>query len=299
MESYPLISVALCSYNGAKFLKQQLDSILEQTYPNLEILIVDDCSVDSTVSILRDYESKYDNIKVYINKSNKGVNRNFSKAIELCRGEFIAISDQDDIWFPNKIEEAYKRMQNDVLMVYSNSLLIDEDGNSINRLMFGNNTLYSGDDPRSLSLLNNIAGHTMMFKAELKDDILPIPRHCHYDWWIGFVAVNAGYIECLDSPFVMHRVHSTSASEQVNLIEQDRIYALQRWSNTMLSVKNLKHRSFFEELHTILNSNAKKKIQGMKLFLFQIKYSRFIFPNKGLLSRFNRARKLNFPHIPD
>lgn len=297
MQYNPLISIALCTYNGADFLGKQLDSIMYQSYTNLEVVIVDDYSTDNTLSILKEYQAKYDNISIYPNTSNIGVNNSFGKAISLCNGEYIAISDQDDIWFSNKIEESYKSMTDNILMVYSNSLLIDEAGNSLNRFMFGNKKLYSGNDPRSLSLLNKIAGHTMMFRADLKVDILPIPRYCHYDWWIGFISANLGTIHCLDTPFVMHRVHSKSASGKVSLIQQDRFAAVQRWAETMLSVRNLKYKSFFEKLY-LIGSSKNTRTRKFKLLLFQIRYSRFIFPNGSLFSRLNRARKLNFPHIP-
>ncbi len=293
----PLISIALCTFNGAKFLKEQLDSLIFQSYLNLEIVIVDDCSTDNTVNILRSYELRFNNISVYINESNIGINKSFSKAIGLCHGEFIAISDQDDIWFPNKLETALEFIDNDTMMIYSNSLLIDEAANNLNRLMFGKKKLYSGDDPRSLSLYNKIAGHTMMFRAELREKILPIPCHSHYDWWIGFVAANSGNIVSLDSPFVMHRVHSDSASGKLSLIPQDRFKAMERWAMTMLSVPNLKYKSFFDELYLISKSNN-RRTRKFKLLLFQIKYSRFIFTNNSLFYRLKSARKLNFPHIP-
>lgn len=298
MNHFPLISIALCTYNGAYFLEQQLDSIISQTYPNLEIIVVDDFSVDNTIDILRAYEVKYSHLSIFVNDSNRGVNYSFSRAISLCKGEFIAVSDQDDIWFSNKIEEAYRNIKDDVVMIYSNSILIDKAGNNLNKLMFGRKKMYSGDDPRSLSLYNNIAGHTVLFRADMKKYILPIPQYSHYDWWIGFVALNLGSIVCLDSPFVMHRVHAASASGKASLVKQDRFKAMQRWSETMLSFRNLKYKSFFEELHMILSSRN-IRIRKMRLLLFQFKYSRFIFPNKSCLSRFNRARKLNFPHIPD
>ena len=297
MQCNPLISIALCTYNGADFLDKQLDSIMNQSYTNIEVVIVDDYSSDNTLNILKEYQAKYDNISIYLNTSNIGVNNSFSKAIGLCKGEYIAISDQDDIWFSNKIEEAYKSMADNVLMVYSNSLLIDEAGNSLNRLMFGNKDLYSGSDPRSLSLLNKIAGHTMMFRADLKADILPIPQYCHYDWWIGFVAANLGIIHCINAPFVMHRVHSGSTSGVVSLIQQDRFAAIQRWAETMLSVRNLKYKSFFEKLY-LIGSSKNTRTRKFKLLLFQIRFSRLIFPNGSFFSRLNRARKLNFPHIP-
>lgn len=100
----PLVSVVLCTYNGEKFLRPQIDSITAQTYPNLEIIIVDDVSSDSTSSILEEYRQKDSRVKFHINSANIGYNKNFEKAFSLATADYIAISDQDDIWESNKIE---------------------------------------------------------------------------------------------------------------------------------------------------------------------------------------------------
>lgn len=292
----PLISIALCTYNGAVFIREQLDSIFNQTYPNLELVIIDDHSTDDTVDILRSYQTKFQNITLYVNDANLGVNKSFSKAINLCNGEFIAISDQDDIWLPNRIENSYRYIGNNTLL-YSNSLLIDESGNDLHRRMFRNSEFYSGDDPRILSFYNNIAGHTILFKSDIKKDILPIPECSHYDWWIAFVSANHRGIIYLDIPLVMHRIHSNNISGALSLIRQDKYKAVLRWTKTMLSVQNLKHRFFFEELYSILNINN-STIKKMRLLLFQLKYSNLLFYNKSFFSTIYRARRFRFPYIP-
>lgn len=296
MNGFPLVSIALCTYNGAHFLGQQLDSIINQTYPNLEIIVVDDFSVDNTIDILRAYEVKYSNFSIFVNESNRGVNYSFSRAISLCHGEFIAISDQDDVWFSKKIEDAYNNI-GDNMMIYSNSQLMDENGNDLRRRMFKKRELHSGSDPRNLSIYNNIAGHTVMFRSELKAHILPVPYSCHYDWWIAFVATNLGSIDYLDVPYSMHRIHSANVSGHFNAIRQDRYDGMLRWTETMLSVPNLKEVAFFEELHSTLKVKN-TVIKKLRLIIFQIKHRDVIFLNKGFFSSINRARKLRFPYIP-
>src|ERR1700744_3577317 len=96
----PLISVALCTYNGEKYIKEQLDSIINQTYTCIEVIIVDDGSTDSTYDIISDYALRDNRIKCFKNETNLGFNKNFEKAVSLTSGEYIAISDQDDIWLP-------------------------------------------------------------------------------------------------------------------------------------------------------------------------------------------------------
>ena len=98
------VSIILCTYNGAKYIKEQLDSILAQTYPLHEIIVQDDHSTDETTQILQEYACKHSLIKVFQNDSAQGVNGNFLSAMQRATGEYIAISDQDDIWETDKIE---------------------------------------------------------------------------------------------------------------------------------------------------------------------------------------------------
>ncbi len=101
----PTVSVVMATYNGAAFIREQIDSILNQTYPISELIIQDDCSTDSTPAICREYEEKYPIVHFYENEHNLGFNDNFRTAAMRATGDFIAISDQDDVWFPEKIEK--------------------------------------------------------------------------------------------------------------------------------------------------------------------------------------------------
>jgi len=103
MSVEPLVSIALCTYNGDTYISSQLDTIINQTYGNIEIIVVDDGSTDNTLPILKHYEET-GKIKLYRNNTNLGFIKNFEKAISLCTGDYIALSDQDDLWELNKIE---------------------------------------------------------------------------------------------------------------------------------------------------------------------------------------------------
>ncbi|MGI6224561.1 MAG: glycosyltransferase [Prevotella sp.] len=104
MDSIKKVSVVMCTCNGEKFVKEQLDSIINQTYPLHEIIIQDDNSHDNTIEILEEYAKKDKRIHVYHNVPALGVNQNFFAGIKKTTGDFIALSDQDDIWELNKIE---------------------------------------------------------------------------------------------------------------------------------------------------------------------------------------------------
>lgn len=104
MKENARVSVVMCTYNGARYLREQIDSIVHQTYPIYELIIQDDHSADDTLAIAREYAERYPFIQVFVNEGERGVNSNFYSAMRRATGDFIAISDQDDIWNPQKIE---------------------------------------------------------------------------------------------------------------------------------------------------------------------------------------------------
>ncbi|MGC8751805.1 glycosyltransferase, partial [Hydrotalea sp.] len=137
------ISVALCTYNGASFIKEQLNSILLQTLPVNEIIICDDGSTDNTINILNEYKLLYPNIiQLYKNEYTLGAKKNFEKAILLCKGDYIFLSDQDDIWCKNKVEiyvEHFNRFPS-ISVFFSNGKIIDENSKTSNQTLW--DTLY-------------------------------------------------------------------------------------------------------------------------------------------------------------
>lgn len=103
MEYKKTVSVVICTYNGEKYIAEQIDSILSQTYTLNEIIIQDDCSTDNTFNILERYSNKNNRIKIFRNDKNIGFNSNFKSAVKRAKSDFIAIADQDDIWYSEKI----------------------------------------------------------------------------------------------------------------------------------------------------------------------------------------------------
>lgn len=124
------VSVAMCTYNGAKYIQEQLDSILHQTRPVDEIIISDDGSSDDTLDILRKYEERHPCIYVSLNEKNKGYKQNFMDTMRQCTGDIVFLSDQDDRWHLNKVElildwfDKHPKMQ----LVFTNANIIDGSG---------------------------------------------------------------------------------------------------------------------------------------------------------------------------
>jgi glycosyltransferase involved in cell wall biosynthesis len=128
MENRKKVSVVMCTYNGEKYVREQLDSILNQTYPVCEIIVQDDCSTDGTWNILQEYEQKFPVIKCFRNESNLYVDMNFKTAFWRATGDFIAPSDQDDIWLPHKIETLVKLIDNKMLAFSVSKIMFSAGG---------------------------------------------------------------------------------------------------------------------------------------------------------------------------
>ncbi|MEO7766665.1 MAG: glycosyltransferase family 2 protein [Ferruginibacter sp.] len=207
--TFPLVSVAMASFNGAKYIGEQLDTILNQTYKNVEVIIVDDCSTDDTVHIIEHYKAKYPSIRLVQNTVNTGVTKAFEKAFTYCNGVFIAIADQDDIWEKNKIEILVNGI-NVEDAVYSNSLLTDEKGNSLKRdfkTIMNLQSYYSG---APLLLSNCVPGHTILMKNDFVKTLFPFPGNIMFDRWIGFCAAANNGIKYIDMALVRYRQHDTN-----------------------------------------------------------------------------------------
>ena len=137
-----MISIAMATYNGEKYLREQLDSILSQTITDWELIVCDDCSKDTTVGILKSYQRKDGRVKIFVNEKNLGFKKNFEKAIGLCSGDYIALADQDDIWHDNHLEvllgligEVSLSCGNARLMT-SDSVVTEKKLNEVDNLLF-------------------------------------------------------------------------------------------------------------------------------------------------------------------
>jgi glycosyltransferase involved in cell wall biosynthesis len=201
------VSVALCTFNGEKFLEEQLESVLNQDYKSInEIICVDDNSSDKTWEILCKYAEKYPIFKITQNKTNLGFIKNFEKAITMTSNLFIAISDQDDIWYPNKISKLVDKI-GDSLMVYSDNEYIDSKGNKLGVRFSEKRNLVETSSCLNFALFNAISGHTILFKRELLTFALPFPSDIHYDWWLGFHASQYSNIQVVNEILVGYRQH--------------------------------------------------------------------------------------------
>ena len=223
MDEIKKVSVVLCTYNGEKYIREQLDSILNQTYPIYEIIISDDCSTDSTISIVKEYAILNENIKVFCNKSNLGVANNFQKGLFKATGDYIAISDQDDIWMDNKVELLVSSIENDYLIV-ADSYLCDSgiDIKKLNPMLKKMRTENFLLPARAVSLQITLSGHDMLIDKRLLNYIPSIFWKSYwYDFCITITAIGLDKIKHINFYLTIwrrHRLAYTYTEERVNII---------------------------------------------------------------------------------
>jgi glycosyltransferase involved in cell wall biosynthesis len=199
----------MATYNGADYLHEQISSILGQSYPNLEIVITDDASSDETLAILRDFEKIYPRIRVFRHSVNQGITATFENSIKHCSGDFIAMSDQDDIWELNKIEVLMNAMENEDA-ICSDSELVDKSGQTLNKRissLVNLKSFYSGV-PFLMGIC--LPGHALMMQGDFAKYILPMPVEIMYDRWISFCAAANNGIKYIHLPLVKYRQHDSN-----------------------------------------------------------------------------------------
>ena len=192
------VSVVMCTYNGAKYLREQLDSIISQTYPIYELIIQDDCSSDETMAIVQEYAKDHPIIKLFVNESNLGYNRNFKSALMKATGDYIAISDQDDVWFPEKIKTQIDNIGDHSIccsfFLFGTKL---ETASVIEKEIGAERVLFGGI----------IHGHSMLCRRDFiqNDDIWQLS--VWYDWRLSINAYLEKGITIVRKPLNWHRHH--------------------------------------------------------------------------------------------
>lgn len=276
-----MVSIALATYNGERFLKEQLDSILEQTYNNIEIIVCDDCSTDSTPRILEEYQKKDSRLKIYINKKNLGFKKNFEKCISLCKGNFIALSDQDDVWTKDHVECLVSNIGESDL-ICGNAYLVNtnlqDSGNNLYNL-YDIDFLPETKEDWFFYLIHHgiIQGACTLFKKDLLQKALPIPDSVKFhDYWLSLVAAaNQGVKYLPENCLLYYRQHENNVTENKKFSFSDRIK--KAFNNESLKTKK-------EIQINILSEFLKIETDSIKLN--QIKKALLFYKRKGTLSRF-------------
>jgi len=212
------VSVAMCTYNGARFLPEQLESIAAQTRLPDELVICDDGSTDESVEIIRAFlhHAPFAG-RLEINDYNLGSTKNFEKAIGFCQGEIIALADQDDVWLPEKLSSIAGILERDerVGAVFSDAELIDQHSRPLAKTLWRSNGFNSREQERFVAgqglevLLKHslVTGATMAFRREFRSLTLPIPSSQIHDLWIALLITSISHLAPIKTALVRYRKH--------------------------------------------------------------------------------------------
>ncbi|HWG10681.1 MAG TPA: glycosyltransferase [Rhodanobacteraceae bacterium] len=207
----PLISVALCTYNGERWLREQLDSVLAQDDATIEVVALDDRSSDGSVALLREYAARDPRVRVFGNDANLGPARSFERAMTLCRGAFIAPCDQDDVWEPEKLARLLQAI-GAADLAYCDSRYIDEHGRFSGGDVSDHLSMMSGREPLQFLFANSVSGHAALLRRGVFERARPFPAGVFHDWWLALCAAAGEGVVYLDAPLVRFRRHGAAFS---------------------------------------------------------------------------------------
>ena len=213
------IDILLATYNGEKYLKEQLDSILNQTYKNIRIIISDDCSKDTTPEILKEYQKKDDRIELHIQKNNLGVVKNIEFLLKEVKSPYYMLADQDDYWLPEKAEKSLEKLKEEKAdLVFGDLEVVDKNLNTMYR-SFNDYMLLTRKINKYINsykvnyLYNCITGCTVLAKKETIEKIIPLPTNSKrvlHDHWIGLMVALNGKLAYVPEKYIRYRQHGNN-----------------------------------------------------------------------------------------
>ena len=237
------VSVALCTYNGAQYLSQQLDSLVAQTLQPAELVVCDDGSSDETLAIITEFarNSPFP-VRLFRNESNLGSTKNFDRAIGLCDTDSIALCDQDDIWKPGKLAALQFALDRNPSLggVFSDAELISADGAGRGQTLFTAHRLSLGI-PESFSReaalkvlfkYDFVTGATLMIRSTMRPLFRPIPKSWVHDSWIAWIIALYSQLSFVNEPLMAYRVHP---NQQIGMGVTTLIGKIRRTRHTSLS----------------------------------------------------------------
>ena len=213
-------SVAMCTYNGARYVGEQLDSIARQTRPPDELVVCDDRSSDKTVQIVEQFaaSAKFP-VSLEVNSQNLGSTKNFEKAIEICEGDLIALADQDDVWVPSKLEIIEREFDAAPAsgLVFTDAEVVDENLRPLGvrlwtAIGFSEEVRRKLRRDNALDLLLpgwTVTGATMAFRSRFRSIALPIPDDLQmiHDGWIAAIIASVADVSFIEQPLMIYRQH--------------------------------------------------------------------------------------------
>ena len=213
------IDILLATYNGEMYIKEQIESILNQTYKNFNLIISDDHSTDNTVDILKEFEKKDKRIKLFCQEENQGYIKNFEFLLRQVKNEIYMLSDQDDFWLPEKVEKSYSTLKKQKAdLAFGDLEIVDANLNTIdpsfNRFMKLNRKIKKYLNTNKLNYLYNcITGCTLISRKKFIEKVLPLPsknKYVAHDHWIGIILSLNGTVAYIPEKYIKYRQHGNN-----------------------------------------------------------------------------------------
>lgn len=275
------IDILLATYNGEKFVKEQIESILNQTYENFNLIISDDASTDNTLNILEEYEKKDTRIKVFKKEKNKGLIDNFEFLLKNVTSDYFMFSDQDDIWKKDKIEKSINKLKEESSgLVYTDLEIVDEKLNVIYPSYWKYKQIHKKiikyNNFEALYLNNFVTGCTILAKSKYIKDILPLPRNSKFvlhDYWTALIISAKDKISYVEEPTIQYRQHKNNRVGSSR--KSDQLENFEDLRNLFIKVKIEHFEVFKENIEKIKTKEISKYTnEALKYFenLKKVKY---------------------------
>lgn len=225
-----MIAILLATYNGEKYLPEQLQSLLAQTEQDWRLYVRDDCSNDATLEIIREFQKEFPEKVIILNNlgSNLGAKNSFIELLKFADAEYYMFCDQDDVWLPNKIEKSYSELKkieeqygDKEILVFCDAVVVDENLNLLSDSFWKTTKTnpHQLKQGRRFEVFNCAPGCTMFFNHELKKKLFPFPMKASmHDWWVAIIAQRIGIVHPFDDGLILYRQHgsNTIGAENVN-----------------------------------------------------------------------------------
>lgn len=309
----PTVSVAIATYNGAPYIREQLASIVAQTECPAEIVLVDDSSTDETLRVLQEFAADASlPVRIYKNEKNLGTAKSFEKAISLCSGDFIALSDQDDVWVSDKIATLLATIKSQSLDgIFSDAFLVDQHLiplTPLSRTLFINSNFtppmrrrfHAGHSLGCLLRYNVVTGATLVFHRRWIPLILPIGLGWNHDYWIALLIASRGKLNFCNKPLIYYRQHphnqigmrdnldgqlvSTTKKPNAEYLDEAKLFAFLRERLTLSAPQDSRHLGKIKAKEDFLKRRYRLRssfVVRLPLFLYNLLTGQYFWYAQG------------------